>query len=396
MPIAAGSGLATAVAYFYGGGYLNGLWGDRKLAMMRSAEAALSAAQPSQICRVGSGLQVEAAWLADLSAEDTELLRAFELLGTRDPRSGELLAGFGSAFVPESGDDAVGALGRLRPAEPAKDGPLHVNLHYTEHDWVTEEPQPLLDFYAKLLTELEERVGRPVVAQPLVAYLDRRVDERPAAERLGAALGGRGIEVLEPVVLRPARLGAAAAQTGKAAFTVACSYHVALTSLMLGLPTLAVAHNPFYAQKATGLLDAFGQPDEFAIRPGADPEAYAKLLAATALDPEAGSRLRIQLALDRRRMRRLRADAEADLFGRIAGTVAGLGEDAPRWVGDDADVDRRVREAEGRAQAAEDRAAHADLHASNLERVVANLVDSTSWRLTGPLRRLSEKARRDG
>lgn len=396
VPIAAGPGLSSAISYFYGGGYFNGLWGDRKLAMMRAAEALLAAAEPREVRRVGSGLQVEAEWLAGLANEDVSFLRAFELLGTRDPRSGSLLAGFGGAIVPEGGDDAVGSLARLRPAEAPGDGPLRVNLHFSEHDWVTDDAQELLELYAGLPAELGELLGRPVAAQPLIAYLDPRVDERPTAARLAAALAERGVEVREPIVLRPADLGAAAAELGAASLTVACSYHVALTSLMLGLPTLMVAHNPFYEQKTAGLLDAFGQPAGFAIRPGADPRACAQLLAATALDPEAGTRLRVQLALDGRRMRRLRAVAEADLFGRIAGTVAGLGEDAPQWVGDDAAVDRRVRAAEGRVRVAEDHAAHADLHASNLEARMAELFGSTSWRLTQPLRRLTDKARRSG
>jgi hypothetical protein len=394
VPVAAGSGLESAVSYFYGGGYFNGLWGDRKLAMMRAAEALLAAAEPQEVRRVGSGLQVEAAWLAGLPAEDTALLRAFELLGTRDPRSGEALSGFGSAIVPESGDDAIGALARLVPAEAPREGPLRVNLHFSEHDWVTDAAQPLLDFYCELLAGLGRETGRPLVAQPLIAYLDPRVDERPAAKRLDAALAQRGIEVWKPLVLRPAVLGDAAATMGKASFTLACSYHVALTSLMLGLPTLTVAHNPFYEQKAAGLLDAFGQPDEFAIRPCTDPEACAKLLAATALDPEAGSRLRVQLALDGRRMRRLRTEAEANLFTRIAATVEGVDEEAPHWAGAEADLDRRVRAVEGRARAAEERAAQAGLHATNLEAQMAELTGSTSWRLTAPLRRLTEKARR--
>jgi hypothetical protein len=394
VPVAAGTGLDSAVSYFYGGGYFNGLWGDRKLAMMRAAEALLAAAEPREIRRLGSGLQVEAAWLAGLSPEDAAFLRAFELLGTRDPRSGEILAGFGSTLVPESGDDAVGALARLRPAEPPSEGPLRVNLHFTEHDWVTDAARPLLDFYCELLAHMGRETGRPLVAQPLVAYLDPRVDERPAAERLEAALAEHGIEVRKPLVLRPAVLGDAAATIGEGAFTLACSYHVALTSLMLGLPTLTVAHNPFYEQKAAGLLDAFGQPEEFAIRPGVDPEACAKLLAATALDPEKGGRLRVQLALDGRRMRGLRTVAEADLFTRIAATVEGVDEEAPQWIGAEADRDRRVRAAEGRGRAAEERAAQAALHAANLEAQMAELTGSTSWRLTAPLRRLTEMARR--
>ena len=172
VPITAGPQLSSAVTYFYGGGYFNGLWGDRKLAMMRAAEALLAAARPDEIRRVGSGLQVEAAWLAGLSEEDATLLRAFEPLGTRDSRSGEILSGFGSAMVPESGDDALGALGRLRPAKPPSEGPLRLNLHFTEHDWVTDEAQPLLDFYVELSVELGGLREGPVFVQPLIAYLD--------------------------------------------------------------------------------------------------------------------------------------------------------------------------------------------------------------------------------
>jgi hypothetical protein len=393
VPIAAGPGLGSAVSYFYGGGYLNGLWGDRKLAMMRAAEGVLAKGEPREVRRVGSGLQIEAAWLEGLPADDTAFLRAFEILGTRDPRSGEVLAGFGAAIVPESGDDAIALLGRLPVAQPPGAGPLRVNLHFTDHDWVTEEADSLLGFYAELLARLGERTGRPLVAQPLIAHPDPRVDERPAAERLAAALSERGVEVREPLVLRPAGLERAAAEMGEASFTVACSYHVALTSLMLGLPTLAVSHNPFYEQKAAGLLDAFGQPDGFAIRSGDDPRACARLVAETALDPEAGAGLRAQLAVDARRMRRMRVVAEADLFTRIAATVAGAEEGAPQWVGADADADRRVRTAEGRARPAEERAAHAELHASNLEAQIAELTGSTSWRLTRPLRRLLRKMR---
>ncbi len=260
---------------------------------------------------------------------------------------------------------------------------------------MTSEAERLLALYAELLADLGRQSDRPVVAQPLVAYLDPRVDERPAAKRLAAALGGRGIEALEPVVLRPAALEEAAGTMGEAALTVACSYHAALTSLMIGLPTLMVAHNPFYRQKAEGLLDAFGQPAEFAIGAAADPEACARLLGSTVLDPAAGGRLRAQLALDGRRVRRLRADAEADLFTRIAATVAGTEEGSPQWIGSEADEDRRVRAAEGRARAAEERTAHAEVHAFNLENQIAELTGSTSWRLTAPLRRLTGK-RRDG
>ena len=198
------------------------------------------------------------------------------------------------------------------------------------------------------------------------------------------------------MILRPAGLDAAAVELGAASLTVACSYHAALTSLMLCLPTLMITHNPYYEQKTAGLLDAFGQPPGFAIRPGADPRACAELIAATALDPEAGSRLRAQLALDASGMRRLRTLAEADLFARIAGTVAGIDEGRPQWVGPDADTDSRVRAAEGRARRSEERAAQTEVHAANLQAQLSDLIRSTSWRLTRPLRRLRQRVRGEG
>lgn len=395
VPLSIGK-LSSGVSYFYGGGYFNGLWGDRKLAMMRAAEALLAGAKPERIRRVGSGLQVESRWLAALSPSDAALLRAFELLGARDPRSGEVLARFGSALAPESGDDALGALGRLRPADPPGDGPLRINVHYAEHDWMTASARPLRDFVADLSAELARTSGRQTIVRPLIAYLDPRVDERPAARRLGEACAERGVAVEDPLVLRPATLGSAAAVLGMASLTFTCSYHVGLTSLMLGLPTLMASHNPYYDQKTVGLKDAFGQPPEFVVGPDVDAEALARLLTKTALDPEAGRKLRVQLALDARRLRRRRAVAEADIFARVASTVAGIDEPAPQWTGAEANADRRVREAEGRSRKAEERAAHAEVHAWNLEGQLARLVRSTSWRLTEPLRRFTERTRRGG
>lgn len=396
VPIPAPAELTSAVSYFYGGGYFNGLWGDRKLAMMRAAEGVLAAAKPERLRRFGSGLQVESRWITGLSAEDAALLRAFELLGARDPRSGQILGEFGSMVVAETGDDALGILGRLRPASAPDDGPLRVNLHFAEHDWMTAEPRKLLDFYGDLLVELGQQVGRPVFVQPLIAYLDPRVDERPAVERLDESFSTRGIEVESPAILRPASLGTVTAEMGASSFTISSSYHVALTSLMLGLPTLMLADNPYYEQKAIGLLDSFGQSPGFAIDPNVDPRACAEMVAATVVGAEADRRLRVQLALDVREQRRRRAAAEADLFSRIAGADTLLEEGTSRQAEADAEMDRRVRAAERRSGAAEERAIIAEVHAANLQAQLATLIGSTSWRLTRPLRRLGAKAHRRG
>ena len=83
MPVAAPLGLAFGSVYLYGGGYLNRAWGDRKLAMLRAAEALLVNGGVGRPFRIASGLQVEADWLAGLDPEDGEALRRFDFFGVR-------------------------------------------------------------------------------------------------------------------------------------------------------------------------------------------------------------------------------------------------------------------------------------------------------------------------
>lgn len=398
VPVSFSPELRSAVSYFYGGGYLNGLWGDRKLAMMRAAEGLIAAAAPAELRRIGSGLQADPAWLSSLSHEDTSLLRSFELLGARDARSGQALEELGCPRVPESGDDALAILGELPIARPPGDEELQINLHCTDNDWVTDDEERLVEFYADLVAELGSHAGRPVVAQPLVAYRDARVDETPAGERLGEVLEQRGIEARTPLVLRPSSLGRTAAEMGRASLTVASSYHVALTSLMLGLPTVTIRDNPYYEQKAAGLLDAFGLPPEFATRSDGDPVALAGRVAAAVLEPEAATALRRQLSVDASSQRLRRAAVEAELLERIAG--AGGAKEDPAAAAQ-AGAERRARAAEQRRLAAEQRAAAAEGRAELAEQGVAHLqgqlaalLGSSSWRLTAPLRRLGARLRR--
>ena len=135
----------------------------------------------------------------------------------------------------ETVDDAVGVLGSVVPT--VTDSPaerrLLINVHFAEHDWVSERPEALLRFYADFLGSLGDATGSTVVIRPLIGYLDRRIDEQPAIARLAEACTARGIEVLEARVLRPAEIASAAPELGRAALTMSCSYHLALTSLML-------------------------------------------------------------------------------------------------------------------------------------------------------------------
>lgn len=57
---------------------------------------------------------------------------------------------------------------------------------------------------------------------------------------------------------------------------MSCSYHIALTSLLLGLPTAIVVGNRYYRQKAAGLQSDFSLPDTLLLEPRSSPGAAAR------------------------------------------------------------------------------------------------------------------------
>ncbi len=319
VPVLPPDRLFLATCFLYGGGYLNPSWGPRKLAMLGAAEELLAACGAPP-CRLSSGLQVDREWIAGLGVDDARALRRFDLLGARDGGSVEALAALTSdAPVLDTGDDAVGLLRELSPAPGVEPGlELRVNVHIAEHEWVTGRPGGIAPYVAEVLAELGRRVERPVVAQPLIAYLDRRVDERPAVERLGEECAARGIGLEDARVLRPTSLVDAATTIRRAPLTVSCSYHVALTSLMLGVPAALIAENEYYRQKAAGLGEPFGLPPELTLDPGGDAAAAAAQLAGAALDDPARAEMARQLAAGAERLREKRVAAEEELLARLA------------------------------------------------------------------------------
>ncbi len=302
-----------AVSYLYGGGFLNPSWGGRKLAMLSAVEGLIAGA--GKVVRLASGQQVDAGWIAGLNPAEAGLLRRFELWGARDDASAGNLAELqasGPAF--NGGDDSVGILAEIGagPSPDHSSSSLVVNVHFAEHEWVTDRPDSAREFDVRLLTEISRRAGRPLRVQPLLAYLDPRIDERPGLERFATACAVRGIELSEPNVLRPAGVAELADKLGDAELTVSSSYHVALTSLLLAIPTAILRDNDYYAQKARGLLSDFGLPAVFSPRSCDDPEAAAAAIAPHLLDPELRDRTRQRLedAADRVRRRRIETEEE--------------------------------------------------------------------------------------
>lgn len=362
VPVRAPDGLGLAVSYLYGGGFLNPSWGERKLAMLRAVEGVFEGA--GRVTRFASGLQADSAWVGGLDPGDFEMLRRFELWGGRDDSSTEVLAELGvRGPAVNTGDDALGILAAMDPAgAPSDDTVIEVNVHYAEHEWVTGHPDAVLEFDVGILAALSHLAGRQVRVRPLLAYLDPRIDDRPGQERFAAACAERGIEVAEPRVLRPANVLDLATEIGAADLTISSSYHVALTSLLLAIPTALLRDNDYYSQKALGLMGDFGLPPAFSPRSGDDPERAASELAPHLLDPEARAQTRADLETAAARMRRRRDETERRLLTLIAGQALAAAANG------------------GRSPTA-------------TEAKLEEILDSRSWRITAPLRRLSRRRR---
>jgi polysaccharide pyruvyl transferase WcaK-like protein len=321
------AGLRLAVSYLYGGGFLNPSWGERKLGMQRAVEELI--ANANRVVRLASGQQVDPDWIAGLGIADTAMLRRFELWGARDDASAAALAGLTAAGPAiNTGDDAVSILSAPSVTEQPDQPPssLDVNVHFAEHEWVTDRPNQVRDFNVQLLAEFSRLAEQDLRVRPLLAYLDPRIDERTGLERFAKDCAAHGIEVDEPLVMRPASIEDRLADLRGAALTISASYHVALTSLLSAIPTALLRDNDYYAQKARGLLSDFGLPDEFAPRSTDDPLAAARAIATHLLDPEARRQTRRDLKVAAAHVRERRGEAEE----RIQALVAGEGKATDR------------------------------------------------------------------
>jgi polysaccharide pyruvyl transferase WcaK-like protein len=360
----------VAAVYLYGGGYLNATWGARKLAMVR---AALQSA-PDAAC-VSSGLQADATWVAQLGPADRELLARFAPFGVRDPLSAQALAPLGA--TEETGDDAVAVL--PEPSGVTKE--QRVNVHVAEHSWVTDRPGDAASRWLEALAEFDQA---PVV-QPLVPYHDRVTSELAAAERFAATCRKAGYETAGPLVLRPETLASAAPVIESAQLTLSCSYHVALTSLLLGVPAELARDSRYYEQKAAGLAADFGNPGgalNVRMRRVRAEAALTARLAAAAL-AGAGERARrhaAQVVGLRAELAQLRLELRAH---ERQATDPWLPVDARLQV----DQARATADAARAARAAEAaRRRELEARVAELERQLDLVYDSRSWRLTAPLR----------
>ncbi|HEX3174061.1 MAG TPA: hypothetical protein VHQ43_07570 [Solirubrobacterales bacterium] len=287
------SGLAPrrSVLYLYGGGYMNRWWGARKVALSDAAERLAGGGPPPL---VASGLQVDEASVAP-GGVGHDLLSRSLWTGARGFRSLEFLSEHVGGTIELSGDDAVPALA-LGPSRPG----AAVNFHFNDGDWVSDDPDTAMERVAALLGGLGQAMGTTLELQPVLAYEDPRIRESRALATFfgshGAALRAADIVPAEPLDILEDAASNELARFRRGRLTVCRSYHVALSSLLCGIPTVLLAENDYYDQKALelrGLFELDGSTVGIAGTPDDLPAALEGLLdgpARSALTDHLGKR----------------------------------------------------------------------------------------------------------
>jgi Polysaccharide pyruvyl transferase len=316
-----GSAPARSALYMYGGGHLNHRWGTRKVSHALAAEGLVRGRRPLPV--VASGLQLDEAVVAPGGVAHELLVRA-AWIGVRDPDS----LGYLRAALPAlpgdrlhlAADDALPLLS-VGPSG-AEDV---VNLHLNDGIWVSEDAGAMARRIVALLAELGRAVDRPLELQPIVAYEDSRVSEQRLVsgvlDEFGSELERAGVRVADPVDVLDDAVAAGLARFRRARFTVACSYHVTLTSLMAGIPALLLADNEYYEQKAAGLRELFALDGGLLGVKGSS--ADAARAAEVVVDGDARDALVDHLRIHARRVAELyergRAEAAAALADGLRG-----------------------------------------------------------------------------
>jgi len=394
VPAALPGSIASATTYMYGGGFLNTRWAERMLKMLEGIDWMLDRSPRTASDPISSGLQIEPAWASSLGAAARMRLRRFACIGVRDFVSAQAAASIapsdGSVGVVETGDDAVGLLGPATTVTPVKDGrgTLRINLHICDEPWVTEEPDRLRKFLIDVIASIAELSRRRVTVQPLIAYEDLRISERATSGRAASALRRTaGVsDVLEPLVLHPAT-DEGATRMGEAELTVASSYHVTLTSLLLGVPAVLVAENDYYAQKAAGLRRDFGISKRLTPHPADDPWEVARAVSTELEQRQAGAPN--PLGRGRERVLARRQATEQRIHERLAAAVAAAESQPPRASGLDDQLGALIHACETAYRGIEayrEESAYYRQESAYYRQLAENIQTTLSWRMTAPLR----------
>ena len=286
----------------YGGGFFNEWWGPRVLDVIEALQKWLSIGQaaPQVVSRpLILGQQISGDFVPGSQARRfSELLECATAIGVRDTISFDVVARQCNESIRSklfvSGDDAASyiaarswpsAAGGARSGAAADRRPaaFTVNLHLSLETYVTDDASRLLDVAASIARDLRDLRAGSAALNLIAAFEDRRISETRYLTDLKESLGNN-FDIVN-VINCTSEILKSFPLMSRANVTIACSYHVAMTSLILSIPTVLLYANDYYAHKHQGLRDWFLIPDEMVFDVNKDDyDKLAKTLRAIIVD----------------------------------------------------------------------------------------------------------------
>jgi polysaccharide pyruvyl transferase WcaK-like protein len=283
----------------YGGGFFNDWWdwGRTKLEVHDLLVRWLGRSDSRLRGTLVTGQQISYNALASATGKRLRrLLRAASVIGVRDQASGQIAAAQlprdAAARIIFSGDDATGyVLNRLSASRPRTSDIQAVNVHLSLAGYVTSRAEFMLELAADAVETAIRAISGNVLVRLVSAYGDSRTSDTPYLERLrerlaGSPAGIESVECLATLIDDPSVL----VDTD---LTISCSYHVALTSLLAGVPTVLLGDNAYYQQKHAGLAEVFGQPQQLVHHGDEDIEGLQAAIARVLTDEQFAADVRV-------------------------------------------------------------------------------------------------------
>ena len=378
------------VLHLYGGGFLNDMWGDFVLSV---TEHFLELLKPQTY--VVSGQQIT----PPFESRVLHHIQAYNpvLFSVRDGFSEKLLAGKG--YKPEySFDDATEALLNLADKFSLKRAPgllLHINS--SDYTGNVTSSQGLIS-ELKALAASSDSYNKVTVFQ---AFADRRieiVDTRESIKQLERFFPFTDYRFVELAFLA-CGLGTRPIEPFQGDFGYSCSYHFALWLQLSGIPCWLRVSNPYYWQKAAALqvkqdFVSYLRDPYLADHKSNLDQRHKWLMQLSHVISDAPSEHRVCEIVD---------SGNVSSPWRFKGNASSESREVPDQLA------ARVNEMGSELQLERQRTERAELasfeSANRLEQVQKDLalarlhnqsiLQSSSWRLTGPLRFLARMLRNE-
>jgi len=230
-----------ALLHYYGGGYLNALWFEPKMTLYRHLVSSGLAAEKVAFTGLGVG-PFEGSQATELGAIARESL----VFGTRDRATVDGVSG--TLTFDESIALYSPAMTRRRPAA---DHGVALNFRTGEYIGLDDAGSAaLVDSLERYLTSR----GSSAIAFGMV-----RNDRFDEGARIGKAIRSVASSAIR-LVQRPAGFEDAADRLAACRVAITTSYHVALVSLYVGTPVIALCATDYYRLKFAGLAEVLDTP----------------------------------------------------------------------------------------------------------------------------------------